>query len=155
MSVSLSLSSGSTRVPLRGFGYLVPRGEGEALLGCLFMSRLFPDRAPPGRELLTLLAGGGRAPQALEWPDDRVAAALQAEVDRVLGLREAPRVLAITRWPRAVPQPGREHPRLVAALRQRLARFPRLALAGAHLDGVAFGDALASGASAARLLLSA
>jgi len=154
LSASISLPSRSTRVPLRGFGYLVPRGEGDALLGCLFMSRLFADRAPPGRELLTLLAGGLRKPQVLEWPDDRVASALQAELDGVIGLRETPRVLAITRWPRAVPQPGRDHPRLVAELRSRLARFPRLALAGAHLDGVAFGDALASGARAARLLLS-
>jgi oxygen-dependent protoporphyrinogen oxidase len=149
-SVSLSLASGSTRTPVRGFGYLVPRGEGDALLGCLFPSQLFPGRAPAGRELLTLLAGGLRKPEALDWDDARLAGALVAEVDRVLGLREAPRVLAITRWPRAVPQPGRDHVRRVAAARERLARLPRLALAGAHLDGVAFGEALASGARAAQ-----
>jgi oxygen-dependent protoporphyrinogen oxidase len=154
-SVALSLASGATRAPVRGFGFLVPRGEGRALLGCLFMSRLFAGRAPAGRELLTLLAGGVRAPEALDWPDDRLVAALHEELDRVLGLRDAPRALAVTRWPRAVPQPGRDHPRAVAAVRARLARFPRLALAGAYLDGVAFGDALASGANAAKPLLEA
>ena len=41
------------------------------------------------------------------------------ELDRVLGLRESPRLLAITRWPRAVPQPGRDHVRLVAARARR------------------------------------
>ncbi len=152
-SVSLSIARDATRVPVRGFGYLVPRGEGEALLGCLFPSRLFAGRAPAGRELLTLLAGGKRRPEALAWSDEKLVAGLCAELDRVLGLREAPRVLAITRWPHAVPQPGREHLRLVAGLRQRIARFPRLALAGAHLDGVAFGEALASGARAARLVM--
>jgi oxygen-dependent protoporphyrinogen oxidase len=148
-SVSLSIARGATRVPVHGFGYLVPRGEGDALLGCLFPSQLFTGRAPQGRDLLTLLAGGKRRPEALAWSDAELVAALSAELDRVLGLREAPRVLAITRWPRAVPQPGREHPRLVASVRERLARFPRLALAGAHLDGVGFGDALASGVRAA------
>ena len=152
-SVALSIARDATRVAVRGFGYLVPRGEGEALLGCLFPSQLFAGRAPPGRELLTLLAGGKRRPEALAWSDDQLVTALCAELDRVLGLRETPRVLAITRWPRAVPQPGRDHPGLVAKVRERLARFPRLALAGAHLDGVAFGDALASGARAARLVM--
>jgi oxygen-dependent protoporphyrinogen oxidase len=152
-SVSLSIARGATRVPVRGFGYLVPRGEGDVLLGCLFPSQLFSGRAPHGRDLLTLLACGKRKPDALEWADDRLVAALGAEVDRVLGLRETPRVLAITRWPHAVPQPGREHPRRVADLRARLARFPRLALAGSYLDGVGFGDALASGVRAARLVM--
>jgi oxygen-dependent protoporphyrinogen oxidase len=152
-SVSLSLAAGSTREPVRGFGFLVPRGEGEALLGCLFPSQLFPARAPAGRELLTLLAGGVRRPDALDWDDDRLVATLVGEIDRVLGLRDAPRPLAITRWRRAVPQPGVEHTRLVTTLRERIARRPRIAVAGAHLDGVAFGEALASGVRAAQLLL--
>jgi oxygen-dependent protoporphyrinogen oxidase len=149
-SVALSVASDATRVPVRGFGYLVPRGEGEVLLGCLFMSQLFAGRAPAGREVLTLLAAGRRKPAAIEWSDDQLIAALLAEVDAVLGLRETPRVLSITRWPRAVAQPGRDHPRLVEGVRAQLARFPRLALAGAHLDGVAFGEALASGVRAAQ-----
>jgi protoporphyrinogen/coproporphyrinogen III oxidase len=152
-SVSVSLPSDATRVPVRGFGYLVPRGEGDALLGCLFPSRLFPDRAPAGCDLLTVLIGGLRKPEALDWPDVRLVVAIEAELDRVLGLRDAPRVLAITRWREAVPQPDREHGRTIAAVRERLARFPRLALAGAWADGVAFGDALASGARAAQRLL--
>jgi len=154
-SVSLSIAQGTTRVPVRGFGYLVPRGEGDALLGCLFPSQLFPGRAPEGRDLLTLLAGGMRKPEALEWPEDRLVAALQSEVDRVLGLREAPRALAVTRWPRAVPQPGCDHVRMLASARERLARHPRLAIAGAHTDGVAFGESLASGVRAAHQVLEA
>lgn len=152
-SVSLSLAAGSTREPIRGFGFLVPRGEGDALLGCLFPSQLFPGRAPAGSELLTLLAGGVRRPDALDWDDDRLVAALVGEIDRVLGLRDAPRALAVTRWRRAVPQPGVEHVRRVAALRERIVRRPGLAVAGAHLDGVAFGEALASGVRAAQQLL--
>jgi hypothetical protein len=41
----------------------------------------------------------------------------------------------------------------VSDLRARVARHPRLALAGAGLEGVAFGDALASGVEAARAIL--
>lgn len=152
-SVSLSIAAGATREPIRGFGFLVPRGEGDALLGSLFPSLLFRGRAPAGRTLLTLLAGGMRRPEALDWDDDRLVATLVAELDRVLGLRDTPQRLAITRWRRAVPQPGVDHVRCVAALRERIGRRPRFALAGAFLDGVAFGEALASGVRAAQQLL--
>jgi oxygen-dependent protoporphyrinogen oxidase len=152
-SVSLGVAPDALRERVRGFGFLVPRGEGDALLGCLFPSELFAGRAPAGRSLLTLLVGGARRPDALDQPDDRLVAALLRELDGALGLRGDPTVLGISRWPRAVSQPGREHPRVVAGARARLARFPRLALAGASFDGVAFGDALASGAAAAARLL--
>jgi protoporphyrinogen oxidase len=102
---------------------------------------------------LTALAGGMRRRDAVDWPEDRLVSALAGELARCLDLAEAPELLAVARWPRAVPQPGREHPRLVSDLRARLARYPRLALAGAGLDGVAFGDALASGVAAARAIL--
>jgi oxygen-dependent protoporphyrinogen oxidase len=151
-SVSLGVDPRALRVAPRGFGFLVPRGEGDALLGCLFPSNLFPGRAPQGRALLTALVGGARRPEALAWPDDRLLAAVLAELDRALGLRGEPVLLGIARWPRAVPQPACGHPGRVAALRARIGRLPGLALAGAHLDGVAFGDALASGAAAAHAL---
>ncbi|MCC7365475.1 MAG: FAD-dependent oxidoreductase [Dehalococcoidia bacterium] len=131
----------------------MPRGEADALLGCLLMSELFPGRAPEGRALLTLLAGGARRPDLLALPDDQLTAALLRDLDGALGLRGEPTLLGVARWPRAVPQPGRVHPRTIAEVRARLARFPRLALAGACFDGVAFGDALASGAAAAANLL--
>ncbi|MDJ0866737.1 MAG: protoporphyrinogen oxidase [Myxococcota bacterium] len=152
-SVSLGVDPTQVREGVRGFGYLVPRGEGDALLGCLFPSQLFAGRAPHGRELLTLLAGGMRRPEAADWPDDQLVPRLLDEVDRVLGLRAEPQRLGITRWPRAVPQPGRDHPRRVAGLRARLRGLPALELAGSHLDGVAFADAIASGAAAAARLL--
>ena len=148
-SVSFGVDPGAVRERIRGFGFLVPRGEGDALLGCLFLSELFPGRAPPGRQLLTLLAGGTRRPEVLDEPDDRLRARLLRELDAALGLRGEPTFLGVARWPRAVPQPGRRHGRLVASARARIARFPGLALAGASFDGVAFGDALASGAAAA------
>ncbi len=151
-SVSFGVDPGALRERVRGFGFLVPRGEGDALLGCLFLSELFPGRAPAGRQLLTLLAGGTRRPDVLGEPDDRVRAMLLAELDAALGLRGEPVPLGVARWPRAVPQPGLRHVRVVASARARLARFPRLALAGASFDGVAFGDALASGAAAAARL---
>lgn len=152
VSVALALEAGATSRPPEGFGFLVPRDRGLDLLGALFMSRLFPGRAPAGSELVTAMIGGLRWPGALDAPDDVVLARVNEGLDRALGLRGAPRALALTRWPRAVPQPGPGHAAAVRAIRERLARLPPLALAGACWDGVALGSALASGARAAAAL---
>ena len=60
--------------------------------------------------------------------------------------------LAVTRWPRAIAQPDRDHVRRIAAIRAELAGASGLALAGSYLDGVSVPDALASGIRAAREL---
>ena len=152
VSLALGLGMGTTERPLAGFGFLVPRDCGLDLLGALFMSRLFPGRAPPGSELVTAMLGGLRWPGAIDAPDDVLLARASEGIDRALGLRVAPRVLAVSRWPRAVPQPGPGHPSAVRSVRARLAALPPLALAGACWDGVALGEALASGARAAASL---
>jgi oxygen-dependent protoporphyrinogen oxidase len=152
VSAALGVGAESAREPIRGFGFLVPDGAGQRLLGALFMSRVFPGRAPAGRELLTCMIGGTRWPGAVDAPEDEVLARICEGLDVALGLREAPRLLALTRWRRAVPQPGREHPRTVARLRAAAAAAGPLRLAGGYLEGVAVSDAIASGVRAAEEL---
>jgi oxygen-dependent protoporphyrinogen oxidase len=152
VSVALALDADATARALEGFGFLVPRDLGLDLLGALFMSRLFARRAPAGSELVTAMIGGQRWPGALDAPDDVLLARVNEGLDRALGLRSAPRALAISRWARAVPQPGPGHPAAVRAIRERLRRLPPIALAGACWDGVALGETLASGARAAAAL---
>jgi oxygen-dependent protoporphyrinogen oxidase len=150
LSVALALAPGANVQPIQGFGFLVPRDLGLDLLGALFMSRLFAGRAPAGQELVTAMIGGLRWPAAVDAPDDEVLRRVHAGLDRALGLRGAPRALAITRWARAVPQPGPGHVGAVRAIRAGLGRLPPLALTGACWDAVAVGEVLAAGARAAQ-----
>ena len=147
-SVSLAVDPSALRTRLAGFGFLVPRDMQLDLLGALFMSQLFAGRAPAGRELVTALIGGARWPSVLEASDDEIARRVCAGLDRGLGLTAQPRVLAISRWRHAVAQPGADHAARVAALRARFAASASFQLAGGWLDGVALGDAFASGLTA-------
>lgn len=52
--------------PLDGTGFLIPRRAGTAATGCLWMSSLFPNRAPQGRVLLTSYLGGACLPDAVD-----------------------------------------------------------------------------------------
>jgi oxygen-dependent protoporphyrinogen oxidase len=151
-TVAVGVDPAASPAPIRGFGFLVPRAAGLDLLGALFTSRVFPGRAPEGRELLTCMLGGARWRGATEAPDDALDARIAQGLERALGLRSAPETVRRTRWPRAVPQPGTDHLRHVARLRALAARAGPLCLAGGYLDGIAVSDALASGVRAAEEL---
>lgn len=147
-SVALDVDPRGLRRAISGFGFLVPRDLGVDLLGALFMSQLFSGRAPASRELVTALIGGARWPGVVDASDDEIVRRVLAGLDRALGLAAAPRALAISRWPHAVPQPGADHGARVAALRACFAGDASLAFAGAWLDGVSVGDTFASGVAA-------
>ena len=42
----------------RGFGILIPRGEGYRILGCLWDTHLFAGRSPEGQLLIRTMSGG-------------------------------------------------------------------------------------------------
>lgn len=152
VSVALGVLPADARARIQGFGFLVPREERLRLLGCLFMSQIFPGRAPEGSELLQCMLGGTRWPDAVAQPDDALLAALRDDLERSLGYRGEPLVLGMGRWARAVPQPGRDHGERVRFARQALPKG--LALAGSYVAGVGVADALASGLAAAESLQS-
>jgi oxygen-dependent protoporphyrinogen oxidase len=150
VSLPLGVERAGVRREIEGFGFLVPRGAGLDLLGCLFMSRLFPGRAPADHELLQCLLGGVRWPAAVDEPDDRLLERVLRDLDRLLGIEADPQLLGVARWPQAIPQPGRDHPRRMSELRTRLSASPGLALAGSYVEGVSVADSFASGLRAAR-----
>jgi len=153
VSVAVGVDPRACREPITGFGFLVPREEELSLLGCLFMSQLFAGRAPAGRELLTCMLGGERWPEAVHVPDRELARRIQADLERVLGLRDQVEVLHVHRYPRAIPQPGVGHPAAMEEAEAALGDAP-VALAGSWRAGVAVADSLASGTRAAEQLAS-
>jgi oxygen-dependent protoporphyrinogen oxidase len=149
VAVALGVDPAEIRGEVEGFGFIVPRSAGTRLLGCLFMSRLFPGRAPEGRELLHCMLGGTRWPEAVQLPDELLIEQLVADLDRSLGLEAAPRTLCVRRFDRAIPQPGVDHLKRVDEVTRRVAALPGLGLAGSYLAGVSVADSLASGVCAA------
>lgn len=131
--------------PLRGFGFLVPRSEGMHVLGTIFSSTLFPDRAPRGRTLLTSFIGGTFEPETLDWPDGRVWEVVCPELKQVLRTPIQPEPVVLVRHRRAIPQFKVGHPRWVAALRSELRKSPGLFIAGNFLDGVSVAACLENG----------
>jgi oxygen-dependent protoporphyrinogen oxidase len=147
---TVSLPDYSLSAPLQGFGFLVPRNQGLHLLGALFSSALFPDRAPKGQELLTCFFGGMFEPDAIGWSDDQVWETVSSEIRTALGSSEAAHPVAIYRQTHAIPQYNIGHERWVAAVKDELKKTPGVFLTGNFLEGVSVPACIEQGTRIAR-----
>ena len=135
-----------------GFGFLAPSGQHRELLGTLYASSAFPFRAPEGSTLLSVLLGGAHRPELVAQPDARLVETARAELAALLGLKRAPQLSEVFRWPRAIPQYNVGHAERVQAVHAQAARWPGLWLSGNAYGGASVPDCLKSASTLARRL---
>jgi len=126
--------------PLRGSGFLLPRGSGFAANGCLWMSSLFPARAPEGRVLLSTYLGGARNPAAAGWDDERSLDAVMHMLNALLGIKTGPEMFYIDRHSSALPLYHGAYSLRLAAIDRRLASLPGLHLEANYKGGISVRD---------------
>jgi protoporphyrinogen/coproporphyrinogen III oxidase len=132
------------RVP-RGFGVLIPRGEGYRMLGNLWESYLYRERSPEGYLLIRAMYGGAVDPDAGQLPAPELLNLARTEIARLYGFVAPPVFERVAQWPRAIPQYELGHVDRVRRIERGLAAFPGLFITGNGLHGVAFADAAAHG----------
>lgn len=129
-----------------GFGALVARGEDVRVLGVVFESTVWPDRAPDGHVLLRCIFGGGRDREAMQLDDAALIAQAVRDIGVVLGATAPPSHTSVVRWQRGVAQYTLGHRDRVRDA-TALARGHRIVLAGADYRGAGVNDLCADGAS--------
>jgi oxygen-dependent protoporphyrinogen oxidase len=138
---------------LDGFGFVVPQIERRPIIACTFSSVKYPGRAPEGRVLLRVFAGGALNESVLERDDAALVETARAQVGELLGARGEPLFARVARYPKAMPQYHVGHLARVEAIEAALARHPGLAVAGGAYRGVGIADCVRSAEeTAARLL---
>jgi oxygen-dependent protoporphyrinogen oxidase len=122
-----------------GFGALVALGEDVRVLGIVFESVVWSERAPAGQVLLRCIFGGGRDPSVTRFDDAMLIAQARRDVGVVLGATGTPTHTSVVRWERGVAQYAVGHrDRVRAAV--TAARTHRIALAGADYYGPGIND---------------
>jgi protoporphyrinogen/coproporphyrinogen III oxidase len=137
--VSLGYPRSAIQHSLDGFGFLVPRSAGMRILGTVWNSSLFPDRAPDGHVLLTSFVGGVTDPTAVSLPEPEVVSTVHRELTSVLGISQAPAFSHVQTWQRAIPQYNLGHMQHVNQLTQLRSKYPSIRLIGNYLRGPALG----------------
>jgi oxygen-dependent protoporphyrinogen oxidase len=139
--------------PLGGFGFLAPRKEGLRILGCLFPSEIFPERAPGGHVSFAVFVGGRTDPGVVGWEEEKIFEVVDADLRRALDLRGEPVVRHLRRWPRAIPQYELGHGRFVELAREIERDLPGLHLGGNFLYGISVPDCIRNGSELAEGML--
>lgn len=131
--------------PLDGFGVLVPSVERRSILGSLFSSTLFPNRAPPGHVALTTFVGGVRQPELAALEDRALLDLVLGDLSALLGVRGRPACVHIRRWSRAIPQYEVGYGRHLEGIAAVEAAAPGLFIGGNCRDGISLANCIESG----------
>ncbi len=136
----LALPKKNVAMDLNGFGFLVAPSEKSDILGCIWSSSLFPNRAPQGMVLLTVLLGGARQAEKVFLGDRLLTSKVIASLQPVLKFRELPEVVSIFRYETAIPQYTLGHPNRMKVFQNAQKNFPGLHLSGNFTEGVGVGN---------------
>jgi len=144
-SVVLGFRREDVEHPCLGFGMLIPRVEGFRILGTIFSSALFPNRAPAGHLTLTSYVGGERNPELASLPEAKLYDIVCEDLQVLLGLRGRPTFQHSVFYPRAIPQYNLGYGKYRELLTKIENDAPGLFFAGHYRHGISVGDSLVSG----------
>lgn len=131
--------------PLHGFGLLTTAAAGLDVLGILWDSTIFPDRAPAGCKAIRIMIGGQRQPALALADAEALIAMARADAKRTMGITETPRVTFVQRWPQGIPNYRVGHLAAMDRLFGRVASHPGLALNVNAYRGVGVNDCVEQG----------
>jgi oxygen-dependent protoporphyrinogen oxidase len=141
--VFLGFQKNQLKHPLDGFGFLVPQVEKRKILGAIFSSTIFPNRAPGNGAALTVFVGGTRQPQLIERNDKDLLKMVQDELHSLLGLTSDPDFHWIKRWQRSIPQYNLGHWKIQEEMNRFEKDFPGLFITGNFREGISVADCVA------------
>ena len=133
-------------LPLKAFGGLVPSIEKRDVLGVLFLSSFFKNKAPENGALLSVFLGGVRRPEIAGLNDDKIIEMVRKEVMEMMKLETfEPDLMKIFRYEHAIPQYGLESEEKMKAITKVEKKYPGLILAGNIRDGIGIADRIKQG----------
>jgi len=119
-----------------GFGFLVPRRQGPRILGTLWVSDFFPERAPERGRLLTTMIGGAHDPGAARLPEPDLIEIARRDLHRIMGIATAPYFVRVIRHRNGIPQYTRGHLDRVATIQRRQDDHGGLWICGNSYHGI-------------------
>ena len=128
------------RRKLDGFGFLVPALERRRILGSIWTSSIFADRAPDGFVQLRTMVGGDGDHESMQLSDDELVDCVNRDLDSILGLSGDAAKVKLYRWQHGIPQFKIGHGKIMAEIEKYLAEQPGLHISGNAYYGIGLND---------------
>jgi oxygen-dependent protoporphyrinogen oxidase len=139
--------------PLDGFGMLIPHAEDRRVLGAIFSSTCFPDRAPDDHVSLMIFIGGTTMPECASDDKERSVALATEELGDLLRLKGDPVFSQQTYHRRAIPQYNVGYGEFLAHLGHLEEDHPGLFFCANYRGGPGLSDVLDSSLAMSRRIL--
>jgi len=128
-------------ISLDAFGGLIPFKEKRNILGVLFMSSQFKNRAPEGGALLTTFVGGMRKPELADLKGDELFRLIKKELKITMGVKDMePDMFQFSMHRRAIAQYGTDSEARFRAIADIELQHKGLYLGGSIHDGIGMAD---------------
>lgn len=135
-----------TGVDIKAFGGLVPTVEQKDILGVLFTSSFFENRAPQNGALLSIFIGGVKKPHLFNLTDDELKQLVDKHLKEMMKVNLADAAfVSINRYEHAIPQYTVTSGERFAAIERLQKTYPELVLAGNIRNGIGMADRIKQG----------
>ncbi len=141
------------KIDLNGFGFLVPEIEERKILGTIWSSSIFPNRAPEGCVELTTFVGGSRQPKIVSRTNDEIAKVSHEENAAIMKIEGEPVFRAVMKWDKAIPQYNIGHLAIIDAVRHVESLHNGFYICSNYRDGISVSDCIANGKKTAEAIL--
>lgn len=142
--VFFGYKTGAVAHPLDGFGYLIPVKEQRKILGTIWSSTIFPNRAQEGYAAFTTFVGGSRQPEVTEHNESTLREIVHNEITSILDVSEEPEFYYIKEWKRAIPQYKLGYAGTIEQIEQFERSNPGIHLCANYRGGISVGDCVMS-----------
>jgi len=141
-------------IDIKAFGGLVPSKEKRRILGVLFPSSFFNDRAPEEGALLSVFLGGIKNGALWSRSDAEIQSLVEEEIGEMLNIKGIKAdMIRIFRYQYAIPQYSKTTGQRLLAIGAIRKQYPGLILAGNIRDGIGMGDRIKQGQSIAETII--
>ncbi|NPA44422.1 MAG: protoporphyrinogen oxidase [Chlorobi bacterium] len=140
---------------IKAFGGLVPGKEKKNILGVLFMSSIFENRAPKNGALLTVFAGGTKREDLFNLPEDELKELIKKDLQEMMGLKTfKPDLFKLFYYEKAIAQYGVDTKERISAVNNIQDKYKGLFLAGSIVNGVGIADRIKQATDIAKQICS-
>ncbi len=141
----MGLKNTHIRHPLDGTGFLASKQSNLAVNGNLWMSSMFPHRAPQDHTLLTSYLGGMHQPEQLHQSDEELSDSVLDCLRPLLGIRGPAEYVRVERHHQGLPLYHGRYRARVDAIEQSLDKLSGLHINANYMHGVSVRERIFQG----------
>lgn len=153
-TVTMAFKQGEVEKYQDAMNFFVSRNSDFAITTCTWCNHKWENVAPEGYDLLRVYIGRVGDEAIVELSDSDIEKTVLNDLERAIGLTEAPIFTVVSRWKQSMPQYTVGHEKRMESMKEQLEEeFPNVKLVGSSYEGISVPDCVSQGKSVADEML--